>query len=105
MFIKRVVNGVRDLIRRDRIRVGPDEGRLLRLTPPCLLTIGLQTVTIVSRTVSQTQDGPRVRYGCETEDGSAELTIRLTPAFRTDVTWSESGRDVGLAESDIVVFG
>ena len=90
---------------RDRIRVPPSEGRLLRLSPPCVLTIGSETVLIVSRTVSETTDGPSVRYECETDYGSAELIVRLN-AMKTQVEWkNQEGTTTPLAEADLVVFG
>lgn len=93
------------VLSRDRIRVSPSEGRLLRLAPPCVLTIGSETVRIVSRTVSETVDGPMIRYECETGYGPGELTVRLANDLRSDVRWQNEKSCQAIAEQDVVVFG
>lgn len=105
-MLRALIGFCQSVLCRDRIRVSPSEGRLLRLSPPCVLTIGSETVQIVSRTVSATTDGPSVQYECETDYGVARLTVKLTEAMRTQVDWSPpDGRPIPLAETDVVVFG
>jgi hypothetical protein len=70
-----------------------------------VLTIGSETVLVVSRTVSETTDGPSVRYECETDYGPAELIVRLN-AMKTQVEWkNQRGTTTALAEADLTVFG
>lgn len=113
-MLRAFVELCQSVLSRDRIRVSPSEGRLLRLMPPCALAIGSETVLIVSRTVGETAEGPLVRYECQTESsggesetdcGIRELTVRLTSGFRVEITWNGYGEPVSLAESDLVVFG
>lgn len=104
-MIRSVIELCRSVLKQDRVRISPSEGRLLRLSPPCVLTIGPRTVRIVSRTVSETASGPTVTYECETDLGPAELIVRLTRMLRNDVSLLENGIEHELAESDLVVFG
>ncbi len=104
-MIRSVIELCRSILKQDRVRISPSEGRLLRLSPPCVLTIGSRTVRIVSRMVSETGSGPIVTYECETESGLAELIVRLNRMLSSDVTLFENGVEYQLAESDVVVFG
>lgn len=104
-MIKSVIELCRSVLKQDRVRISPSEGRLLRLSPPCVLTIGRRTVRIVSRAVSETVSGPIVTYECETDAGEADLIVRLTRTLKSDVSLRENGIERELAESDFVVFG
>ncbi len=103
-MIRQLLELAKSLIKQDRIRVSPSEGRLLRLSPSCVLTIGSETVRIVSRTVRDTPDGPSVSYECETDSGYGQLVIQLTRTFRTDATWRANGVDTPIAEADLLVW-
>jgi hypothetical protein len=100
-----ILQTCRAIVCGDRIRVAPSEGRLLRLSPPCVLMIGSETVQIVSRTVSESSAGPIVLYDCDTEFGAAVLSVRLLMNQCCEVTWQAGTSEASIAESDVVVFG
>lgn len=105
-MLKELCQLVHSVIARDKIRVPPSEGRLLRLSPPCALMIGTETVSVVSRTVCDTREGPCVTYACRTNFEDGILVVRLIDGFRCDVLWAigdDSPRSI--AEDDVVVFG
>ncbi len=107
-MLKELFEFCQSVLSRDRIRVSPSDGRLLRLAPPCALTIGSETVRVVSRTVSETAFGPVVSYECETDFGMAELTVRLTGDYRgglsSEITWTNEQSRQAIAEQDVVVY-
>src|SRR5579871_3116549 len=90
----------------DRIRVSPRAGRLLRIHPPCLISIDERMIEVVSRSVSQGPSGPSVGYQCRTPEGPAELRVSLPSSIAApEVEWIEWGRRLFLSEDDVQVWG
>ena len=90
----------------DRVRAMPSDGRLLRLSPPCIVCVNGRTAEVVGREVCRTRNGPYVRYHCITEDGPAELNVRLVlRTLQASAQWIEKGRCQALLIGDVVVFG
>ena len=90
----------------DRIRVSSSSGRLLRIFPPCLISIGDQTIEVVSRRVSLAPAGAGVCYECRTPNGPAELCV--TPAWgdgRASVLWCDAGGVQTLLADEVQVWG
>jgi hypothetical protein len=92
--------------RTDRVRISPREGELLRLRPDCLLMIAGQTVEVRRRLEVQNLCTQGVRYECRTDEGPAQLDVRLSEnANRLEIYWSIAGRIETLCEHQIEVFG
>jgi len=62
---------------KDRVRVSPREGRLLRLQPACLVRINDLLFEVVSRHVQPSSEGPTVIYDCSGSEGDGRLVVRL----------------------------
>ncbi len=99
-----------DWWRVDRVRVSPREGLLLRLRPPCLITVATQRVQIEARQVLADSDVPTVIYNCQTEDGPAKLCIEaLSQGSDIRVRWCQTGQTQDsacqeLSPTDIEVY-
>jgi hypothetical protein len=90
----------------DRIRVSRRTGSLLRIHPPCLISIDDRIIEVTSRMVSQSPLGPAVRYVCRTPHGLAELCV-IPPVAggKTHIVWEEAGREQTLVEDEVQVWG
>jgi len=86
--------------RGDRIRVSPEEGRLLRLRPPCWLLIDGATVEVVGRTVPDA--GRRVLYSCRTHSGVGTLAVSLDD--KVNLHWHDGAHTRPIMASDIEVY-
>ena len=89
--------------RRDRIRVAPAEGRLLRLRPSCRLLILGEAAEVVSRAVDA--GGVALVYQCRT--AAAEGTLIVHWDARTEarrIEWRDGRGAVDLAPDDIEVY-
>ena len=73
-LLRDVLRLVRSWWRSDRIRIGPAEGRLLRLQPGALVSIRGQLVKLVQRREWFEEGGARVEYLCEGEDGEVAIS-------------------------------
>ncbi|MFK7819245.1 MAG: hypothetical protein AB8G99_11035 [Planctomycetaceae bacterium] len=104
-MLRELVDICRTVVRGDRIRVSPSEGRLLRLQPSCVLMIGSETIRIKSRTVEDSLKHPTVTYECETDFASGILFVQLLPHHRIDVEWRIENAHQKIAESDVIVLG
>ncbi len=88
-------------LHRDRIRVSPSSGQLLRLKPPCCLCVRGQYVEIVNRAVSDGE--PAVVYRCRTRTGVSTLAVNLLNG-RVTMEWCEGGQIARLPPEDVEVF-
>lgn len=104
-MIRELFQLVQSAVCRDRIRVPPSDGRLLRLSPPCVLMIGTETVSIVGRTVGSRKGRPCVRYELESQRSTGTLVVELQQNLRCEITLEASSIHQPIAEDDIVVFG
>jgi hypothetical protein len=92
--------------RADRVRISPREGELLRLRPECVLIIAGKPVEVLRRHEVQTRFAQGVRYECLTDEGPAELEVRLSEnASRLKISWLVFGRIETLVEHQIEIFG
>ena len=101
----------------DKLRASPDEGLLLRLTPPCYLRLAGETLEVFNR--RRLDDHAGVAYDCrstefephsngngyDNDDGYAELRVlfaglREPPALR----FYSAGRELALDIVDVQVF-
>jgi hypothetical protein len=65
-----------------------------------------QIVEVLRRLEVQTLCTQGVRYECRTDEGPAQLDVRLSEsASRLEILWSISGRIETLREHQIEVFG
>jgi len=94
-LVRQVVHLLHSWWSKDRVRIAPAEGRLLRLKPPCLLLIADQPAQVRRRTVH----GRRVIYFCRTVLGIGRLIVD-----RSEVHWRQRRQVKRLHESDIEVF-
>jgi hypothetical protein len=89
----------------DRIRAAPSDGRLLRLQPPCFVTIDGGPFEIARRVVGQDAGGPFVVYECHATGGSAQLIVRLVAeSQQTSIRWIGPDGERRLNERDVAVF-
>ncbi len=110
------MNGLQDLMhsiaellrawwRVDRIRVAPSGGRLLRLQPPCFITIDDEAFEVSRRLVGQDAGGPFVVYECHATTGSAQLIVRLiAESHQTSIRWIGPDGEQQLDERNVSVF-
>jgi len=76
----------------DRIRASPRDGRLLRVQPGDLLTIGTIHVEILDRSTQDCPAGRSLQLNCQSESGSAVLSVTITDnQQQTKVVLNESG--------------
>lgn len=95
--------------RRDKIRVSPAEGRLLRLQPPCYLRLLGETVEVRAR--RPLPGGGGVSYECVGTEaiGVGELRVRISARglrHPPEVDWLASGavEPCPLAADEVDVF-
>ena len=75
--------------RGDRVRVSPEEGRLLRLEPPCFVVVAGRPAEVLSRTLGHDPGGAFVAYECRSAGGSCRLRIGLgADGAASDVAWT-----------------
>jgi hypothetical protein len=100
-----LIDLIRSWWRVDRIRASPREGRLLRLSPPCILCIDAVLVEVHERVVGQTVTGPYVRYDCIGPDGRSELWVMPRGRDQTpEIHWIQGPTRRVLSEADIEAF-
>lgn len=89
----------------DRVRASPNDGRLLRLHPPCFVVIGGRSFEISHRVVGHDAIGPFVDYNIVGHDGPARLLVRLMiETSQTVIRWIGPDGERSLDPSDIGVF-
>ena len=95
---------------RDRIRVRPSEGRLLRLRPGTVLCFSnsshtpQQWVEVVAREYDQNVQWPTVCYACRTSQGEGELIVSYRGDSQPGVEWFAEGESFELHADEIEVF-
>jgi len=90
----------------DRVRISPTEGRLLRLIPPCIISVNGRPVEVLRRSVSRKTSEPIVQYDCLCEGRTAQLLVTLREKGQTtSVVWFENGQGRDLSESDVEAYG
>ena len=91
--------------RGDRIRVGPDQGRLLRLRPPCHLLISGRPLEVIGREVRHRDAGVSLVYSCEAVTGLGRLIVEsANAASGLTIFWHEGAEVIRLLEADVEVF-
>ena len=86
----------------DRVRISPQEGKLLRIEPPSVLLVTGRLVRIVRKTFDQTQTGPAVVYDGESEGYPIQLLVQ-SPG--KSAVWIEDGAARNLSAEEVVVIG
>lgn len=98
---------VRGWWRVDKVRISPQEGRLLGLQPPCYLHIGEQTVEVIARQALVEDSACAVIYHCkgEQEQEQCELRVELTGLRQLPhVQWSVGSDVRELSVDEIEIF-
>ena len=89
----------------DRVRISPTAGRLLRLIPPCVISVNGRPVEVLSRSVSHETAQPIVQYDCLCEGRTAQLFVTLREKREpTSVVWCENGQARDLSEADVKAY-
>jgi hypothetical protein len=88
----------------DRIRISPEEGRLWRLRPPCILLVDGRPAEVIARTLSGDEVGLVVSYDCRTAQGDGRLTVRGVAGSTPKVVWMADGVERPLVAHEIEVF-
>ena len=92
--------------RSDRPRASPREGRLLRITPPCLVRVGDTIVELTSRTVGETAAGPYLIYRGRSPTGPCSIRVRPTGTRGVASAYGlGSGEERSLSDEDVEVLG
>ena len=108
-LIKVVCKDVGQLVRAwwqiDRPRAPAREGRLLRITPPAFLVIGLHKLEVIARTGDRSHRAPKVVYCCRDGDEDSQLIVTQHGlSGRLEIVWSHRSADTELDEAEIEVF-
>jgi hypothetical protein len=105
-----LLQALADLVRgwwlADRVRISPDEGRLLDLRLPCLLRVRGSVAQALARQTGHGANGPYVVYSCTDDVGDALLWVY--PVGRTTrplVRWQTSRGEMALSGEDVEVYG
>ncbi len=86
----------------DRVRVSPREGRLLRLRPPCIVTVDDEIVELTHRGVGRSRGDLYVTYtGVDVDGQTCELVV--VPS-QPNVTWRVGEQLRVVSEDDVQVF-
>lgn len=89
----------------DRVRVSPEEGRLLRLEPPCFVVVAGRPAEVLSRTLGRDPGGPFVSYECRHAQGDCRLRVGLTIDGATAaVSWTTDGVERSLRPEEVETF-
>jgi hypothetical protein len=91
--------------RHDRIRVSPDEGRLLRIESQDVLLIGDTQVEVITRSIVKRVSGVALHFNCRTPTGSAELFVELTlDGQLQSIRWNADDEERVLSVEDLDVW-
>jgi hypothetical protein len=99
-----LLNTVRTWWDTDRIRVSPNDGRLLRIQPGDLMTIEGLDIEVLDRSLNSTERGELLQLNCRGPLGTATLTVAIdTEVINQKATWAQSGfeRPIDLDEIQI----
>jgi len=90
----------------DRVRISPAEGRLLRLIPPCIISVNGRSVEVLRRSVDRKTSEPIVQYDGLCEGRTVQLIVTPRGKGRTtSVVWFENGRARELCEFEVETYG
>jgi hypothetical protein len=84
---------------RDRIRIAPGEGRLLRLKVSSIIAIEGEVLEVQQRFVDKTGCDPTIIYPCWSSAGPCELRVSFD-----EVVLQRGGQMHRLTEEDVEVF-
>jgi hypothetical protein len=87
----------------DRIRISPNEGRLLRLQIPCILTVNGNLVELTGRTVFRSSTGNYVVYRGVVTGPGFPCELAVWPE-KNLVRWTDRGGTRSLDPGDVEVF-
>lgn len=96
----------------DRVRISPREGRLLRLTPPCVVVVEDQPAEVLARMLGRTSattsdggDSISVVYECRSPRGDCRLRLAVTPGGAiAGVYWTTGGVERRITEESVEVY-
>jgi len=88
---------------RDRVRVSPREGWMLRLEPPCFLRLGGVMVEVLGRRVLRLADELVIVYDCTPGTEAWQLSIKPGQP-RLQLTLFQAGTQRSLVEEDVEVY-
>jgi len=87
---------------KDRVRVSPREGRLLRVAVGSILFIEGERHQVLGRDTIDTSHGPVIRYQCESANAECELWVVATPI--PTVLLVEDNDERELSNDDVEVW-
>ncbi len=87
----------------DRIRISPNEGRLLRLQIPCILAIDGNLIELTGRTVCRSSTGNYVVYRGVATGSRFPCELAVEPEQNL-VRWTDRGGTRSLDPGDVEVF-
>jgi len=96
-------DAVRTWWRQDDIRVSPNEGRLLRLSVPCVVEVERELFEVTRRAVGRRADGKFVTYEARAAAGDTECEFECRPGSR-HVCWRDARGTRRIDERSIGVF-
>ena len=102
-FWRELVRCWRAWWRVDRIRVSPQEGRLLRLPLPCIAVIEGRPVELMRRATGHRAGGAYVRYEGRTAHGDCALTVTPLAGAVVRLSWHDgaAGREISQAACEV----
>ncbi len=87
----------------DRIRISPNEGRLLRLQIPCILAVNGNLVELTGRTVCRSSTGNYVVYRGVATGSQLPCELAVWPEQNV-ARWTDGGGTRSLDPGDVEVF-
>lgn len=88
---------------KDRVRVSPREGRLLRVDAGAILFIERERHQVLGRDTIATKYGPVIRYRCEAAHAERELWVVASPIPTILLVEDHDERE--LTSDDVEVWG
>ena len=98
-----LIEAVQAWWRQDDIRVSPSEGRLLRLSVPCIVEVERELFEVTRRAVGRRADGKFVTYQGRATAGDTECEFECRPGSRT-VCWRDARGTRRIDERTIGVY-
>ena len=103
-IFKRCFDLLRSWWQVDRVRISPQEGRLLRLQPSCVLVLDGKRIVVQTRRLERQATRLWVVYDCLAEAGAGELWVAADSVHRA-MHWLENDTNIELEDADIMVLG
>ena len=88
----------------DRIRVGPGEGRILRLHAGSLILVRNRPVEVVGRRVRRNGSRVTVVYECRGAEGDAQLVVVTAEFGDCLLLWIDDGRTQKIEETEVAIY-